>query len=407
VTWLSADARHVLAARGLRAFAYGFLSVLLGLYLAELGFGAVALGGVLSATLVGSAVLTVAFSGSADRLGRRRLLQFSALLMAASGLTFAVAPSYAALVLAALSGTVATSSGEVGPFLSLEQAVLPQTVDEHHRNRVFGLYNSIGAATGAVGALAAGLPTLLTTAFAVPSLDGYRAMLLVYAAVGLLTLLLFAGLSERVELQVEVRPRRVFAIHRSRGTVLRLSALFGLDALAGGFLLQSMAALWFNVRYGADATVLGPMFAVVGLLQAVSYVLAARLADRFGLINTMVWTHLPSNVLLMLVPLAPTLPVAMAFYILRHALSQMDVPARQSYTVAVVEPDERAAAAGFTNVARMLGSATTPALSGMAMQTLALGLPFFVTGGMKIVYDLLLYAAFRGMPAPEETRRSS
>jgi predicted MFS family arabinose efflux permease len=400
--WITRDGRLILAARAVRTFAYGFLSVLLGLYLKEVGFSPPQIGAVLTATLLGSAALTVLFTPLADRYGRRRLLLLSTLLMAGSGVVFAFSRSYPVLILASLTGTVGVTAGEVGPFLSLEQTMLPQTVGDRRRTSLFALYNVVGALAGSFGALFAGTPVLLQRAAGFGVEASLQAMFLAYAGCALVALGLTARLSGSVERATPDLPRG--GLRRSRGIVLRLSALFGLDSLAGGFVIQSLIAFYFNQRWGAGPAVLGQLFLWAGLLQAGSYLVAARVAARIGLVRTMVFTHLPSNVLLMAIPFAPTLGIAIALLLARFALSQMDVPTRQSYIVAVVDADERIAAAGITNIVRNVAQAATPALGGAAMQVVGLGVPFFVGGGLKIVYDLLLYGMFRNVRPPEEQR---
>jgi MFS family permease len=399
--WISPDGRLILSARAVRTFAYGFQSVLLGVYLDANGFAPWQIGAVLTATLLGSAVLTAIFATTADRYGRRRMLRLSALFMAASGAAFAITTSYPLLILASLTGTVGATSGEVGPFLSLEQAILPQTTAPERRTRLFSLYNTLGALTGAAGALAAGTPTLLQRWAGLAVSDAYRVMFVAYGALAGITLWLFSRLSDRVEATKGSARGR---LNRSRGVVMRLAGLFSLDSLAGGFVVQSLIAFYFHLRWGVGPEVLGPVFFGVGLLQAVSFTVAARVSERIGLINTMVFTHLPSNVLLMAIPLAPTLPWAIALLLARHALSQMDVPVRQSYVVAVVDPDERMAAAGVTNIARNLAQSVTPVIAGAVMQVAGLGVPFLLGGGLKIVYDLLLLGMFRTVRPPEEQR---
>ncbi|OFX32513.1 MAG: hypothetical protein A2Z07_02975 [Armatimonadetes bacterium RBG_16_67_12] len=391
----------ILAARGIRTFAYGFQSVLLGIYLRQVGFAPWQVGAVLTATLLGSAALTALFTGTADRYGRRRMLEISAAFMAASGAAFAFSTSYPLLILASLTGTVGATSGEVGPFLSLEQAILPQTTDAGRRTRLFSFYNLVGAVSGSVGALAASTPALLQRTLGMGAQDAFRAMFLTYAACAVIALWLFTRLSHGVEVASGAPTP---GLGRSRATVLRLAALFSLDSLAGGFVVQSLIAFYFNLRWDAGPEILGPVFLWVGLLQAASFLAAARVAERIGLINTMVFTHLPSNVLLMAIPFAPSLPWAIGLLLARHALSQMDVPTRQSYIVAVVDPEERIAAAGVTNIARNVAQAITPVIAGAAMQVVGLGVPFLLGGGLKIVYDLMLFAMFRHIRPPEERR---
>lgn len=401
--FLSPDGKLILAARGIRTFAYGFLSILLGLYLDGLGFSPLQVGAVLTTTLAGSAALTILFTSVADRYGRRRMLSVSAVLMAGAGLLFALTNRYPLLILASLTGTIGATSGEVGPFLSLEQTILPQTAPPQRRNMLFGIYNTVGGLAGAAGSLFAATPVLLQRWLGWTELTALRIMFVLYAALAGIALLLILRLSPRVELSPEDRVLGS-GLRESKRMVMRLSALFGLDSLAGGFVVQSLIAFWFHLRWGAGPELLGPIFLGVGVLQAASYLVAARVADRIGLINTMVFTHLPSNVLLMLVPAAPTLGTAIALILARHALAQMDVPTRQSYTMAVVAPAERAAAAGYTNVVRNLAQAVTPVISGYAMQVLSLGLPFVIGGGLKIIYDLTLFAMFRHTRVREDTR---
>jgi MFS family permease len=402
MAWLSADGRFILAARAVRTFAYGYLSVLLGVYLEEVGLAPWQIGTVLTATLASSAGLTVVFSLLADRFGRRRMLALSALLMAVAGAVFATASRYPVLLLAALTGTLGATSTEVGPFLSLEQVALPQTSDAPHRTMVFSLYNTAGAVAGAIGALFAAAPTLMERWIGWAPITALRAMFGLYTALALCVLFLFTRLSSHVELPTLDHTTRRPGLGASQGIVTRLAMLFALDSLAGGFVIQSLIAYWLHLRWGVGPGLLGPVFLGIGLMQAGSFLVAGKLAGRIGLINTMVFTHLPSNVLLMLVPAAPSLPWAIALLLARHALSQMDVPARQSYVMAVVAPEERTATAATTNVVRNVAQAITPALSGAAMQTVALGLPFVLGGGLKIVYDLLLYIMFRRIHPPEE-----
>lgn len=396
--WISPDGWLILRARAIRTFAYGFQSVLIGVYLKQAGFAPWQVGAVLTATLLGSAALTALFAGTADRYGRRRMLRLSALFMAGSGAAFAFTTYYPVLILASLTGTVGATSGEVGPFLTLEQAMLPQTAAARLRTRLFSVYNTVGAIAGSLGALAAGTPALLQHWLSAEL--SFRAMFVAYSGLACVTFWVFSRLSEEVEARPGGGARS--GLRRSRGMVLRMAGLFSLDSLAGGFVLQSMIAYYFNLRWGAGPELLGPIFLGVGLLQAASFMVAARVAERIGLINTMVFTHLPSNILLAAIPLAPTLPWAVALLLARHALSQMDVPTRQSFIVAVVDPEERVAAVGVTNIARNVAQAVTPVVAGVAMQVVGLGIPFFAGGGLKAAYDLLLLAMFRNVRPPEE-----
>ena len=401
---LSRDGWLLLAASGMRNVAYGFLSVVLGLYLAELAFTPPEIGAIFAAALAGGAIMTVALTLVADRLGRRRVLMAGAMLMAGAGAVFALAENPIVLAMAAILGTISPSGKEVGPFLSVEQAVLPQATKDEGRTSVFAWYNMVGSLAGAVGALASGLPD----AIGVSALDGYRGLIWGYAATGLLLAVVFARLSSSVEAApVESAvTRRLLGVHRSRGIVAKLAGLFALDSFAGGFVVQGLVAYWFNVRYGVDVGTLGAIFFGANLLAALSYLAAAPIARRIGLLNTMVFTHLPSNVLLIMVPLMPSLQLAVVVLLVRHLLSQLDVPTRQSYTMAIVEPDERSAAAGLTWVARNSAAAVAPAFAGATLAAPALGLPFLIAGALKIVYDLSILAVFRGVRPPEESARA-
>jgi MFS family permease len=397
---LSRDGWLLFATCGLRTFAFGFLSVLLGLYLAALGLEAPAIGGIFSAALAGGAVMTVVLTQVADRIGRRRILILGGFLMAASGAVFATAEAPLVLLIAAVLGTISPSGKEVGPFLSLEQAILPQTTDDEGRTSVFAAYNLVASLAGALGALAVGLPDQ----FGLPPLAGYRALIWAYAAVGLALAGLFGLLSPAVEVQRAAAARPRLGLHRSRGVVARMAALFGLDAFAGGFAVQGLVAYWFSLRFGADPATLGAIFFGTSLASALSFLAAPALARRLGLLNTMVFTHIPSNVLLILVALMPTLELAIGMLLARHLLSQLDVPTRQSYSMAILAPDERAAASGLFAVARNAASAIAPAFAGLTLANPALGLPFLASGSLKIVYDLAVFGTFRGLRPPEERR---
>jgi MFS family permease len=402
LSWLSTDARRILAARGLRSFAYGYLSITLGVYLAQLGLSPVAVGVVLTATLLGSALFTIALTLVADRFGRRRMLILLALLMIVASLVFAFSGSFWPLFLAALTGTLSPNSGEGGgAFVPLEQAMLPQTAPDAQRTNLFVLYNLLGSLAGAFGGLFSGFASQLVAPGSDP-LALYRGLFVLAALLAVVNIVLFLPLSRQVERPPSTKPVSLLGVHRSRGTVLKLSALFSLDSVAGGFTLQSIVAFWFFERWGLGLDALGPIFFGVNFLNAVSYLLAGRVAARVGLLNTIVFTHLPASCMLLLIPLMPTVELAILVFVGRQILSQMDVPTRQSYTMAVVDPDERVAAAGFTGVARNLSQVLSPTLAGYAMQVAALGLPFFISGTLKILYDLSMYAVFRQVRPPEE-----
>jgi MFS family permease len=335
---------------------------------------------------------------TADRIGRRRILIAGASLMLFAGVLFAVTDKLALLVIAAIIGVISPSGYEVGPFLPVEQAALSQIVPDRTRTEVFAWYNLVGSFATAAGALCGGVLTeVLQQSGSIP-LNSYRTVLILYGVMGVILAALFTQLSPRVEAVRSDGPQTLtrFGLHRSRSIVLKLSTLFGLDAFAGGLVVQSLVAYWFHVRFGVEPAVLGGIFFGANILAGISALAAAWVAARIGLVNTMVFTHLPSNVLLMLVPLMPNLPLAIAVLFARFSISQMDVPARQSYTMAVVAPDERSAAAGITGIARSIGAAISPTIAGAFFSNpLLLGAPFLLAGALKVIYDVLLYRGFR------------
>ncbi len=380
---LTGDVRRILAVQALRAFAYGLGSVLIGVSLARHGLSGFEVGLVLGALLAGVALASLAIARTGDRIGRRRWYVGLFVTMGIAGAAFALSGSLWLLVLAALTGTVSTEVVESGPFTSLEQAMLPSVAGERDPTRLFGTYNTVATLAGSLGALAAGLTAFL-------DVEPQR-LLLVYVVVAVLGAVLTFGLSDAVE--VAERSARA-PLERSRGIVRRLSGLFALDSFGGGFVTQAFIAYWFTETYGTSPEVLGAAFFAVGILQALSFQVAVRLAGRIGLVNTMVFTHLPSNVLLALIPLAPTEATAFTLLFARYALSQMDVPTRQAYVVGVVEPEERTAAAAYTNTARYVTRPLGPLAAAPIMQV-SLGAPFAIAGVLKSAYDLSLYALYR------------
>ena len=384
---------------GVRSFAYGFLSVVLGLYLDAIGLTTTAIGWIFTAALAGGAVMTVVITTVADSFGRKTLLILGAALMATAGWVFAISSDPWVLTLAAIFGTISPSGKEVGPFLSIEQAILPETTRDQHRTTVFSAYNLIGSLCGALGALAVGLPSL----FSLPQITGYQLLVWGYVTCAIVMMVVFALLSPAIETKnPTVSQKRVIGVQRSRGIVAKLAGLFALDAFAGGFIVQSIVAYWFYLRYKTDLNALGGIFFGTNLLAAVSFLAAPAIARRFGLLNTMVFTHLPSNILLLLVPLMPNLELAVVMLLVRNLLSQLDVPTRQSYTMAVVDAGERAASAGILSVARNGGAALAPLFTGAVLAVPSLGLPFLLAGGLKVVYDLWIFAVFRKVKPPEE-----
>lgn len=402
---LTHDGRLLFVTRIARTFSYGFLSVVLVLYLSAVGLSDPQIGVLLTLTLVGDAALSLLLTTRADAFGRRRVLWIGAILMVGAGATFAVSRDFWILLIAATIGVISVSGSEVGPFRSIEEASLSHILPASHRTRIFGWYSLAGSFAAAIGALTAGFLVAAAQALGASTLTGYRVVVLAYAAVGLGLALVFARLTPAIEVTPGLRSPKAgrLGLHRSRGMVARLSVLMGLDSFGGGLAAQSLMAYWFTLRFGAAPELLGTIFFVSNILAGLSALVAARLAARIGLVPTMVFTHLPSNVMLLVLPFMPTLPLAAFVLFVFKSLNEMDVPARQSYIVAVVDPDERSAAGGVTSIARSLGRAPAPAIAVPLLGIAALAsVPFVAAGSLKITYDLALWVGFRRLRPPEE-----
>lgn len=402
---LSADARRVVAAQALRAFAYGFGALLLGTTLRRRGLSSTEVGLVLGAVVAGTITTSLAVARWSDRVGRRRCYVALYLVLGVAGTVFALSGNVALLVIVALSGALSTDIVDNGPFTSLEQAMLATELGGRERIRGFGVYNAVAAAAGSIGALAAGGPTLLRRYL--PSLPNDQRFFLLFVPVALAG----AGVAWTLSAGVEA-PRSATAttsrtpLGPSRPAVVRLAALFATDAFGGGFVVQAFIAYWFAVKFGTSVGVLGLVFFAVGILQTLSFLAATRLAERYGLLSTMVFTHLPSNLLLAGIAFAPNVGVAIGLLLARSALAQMDVPTRQAYVMGLVEPAERTAAAGYTNTARYVVRPFGPMLAG-AGTGLFLGLPFLVAGGVKSAYDVVLWRWFRVVQLPDENAEAT
>ncbi|HZB40163.1 MAG TPA: MFS transporter, partial [Ilumatobacter sp.] len=400
-TQLSSDARRILWAQGLRAFAYGFGAVLLGSTLEHAGFTSGQVGLVLAAVIAGTVVSSIAIGRWGDRWGRRRSYVALYLALAVTGMVFAFSDQVWVLCAVALTGALSTEVVESGAFTSLEQSMLATELTGLRRTRGFGMYNAIATAAGSAGALAAGGPELLRRVWQGAPVN--QRFFLLFVPVALAGAAVAATLSSHAEAQP--RPSGMPSapmLHRSRPAVLRLSALFALDSFGGGFVVQSFIAYWLAVQFDTSVAVLGVVFFSIGLLQTASFLVAPRLAERFGLLRTMVFTHLPSNLLLAAIPLAPNLPAAIALLFGRYVLAQMDVPTRQAYVMALVDPEERTPAAAVTNTARYVVRPVGPALAGVS-QSIAFGLPFVLAGGIKSLYDLVLWRWFRTVQLPRDS----
>jgi MFS family permease len=391
-----ATMRRVMAARGMRAFGDGYVAILLPVHLGRLGYSATEVGLIASSTLLGSALLTLVFGAAGHRMHIRQGLLAAALLMAGTGLGFGVLQDFWPLLLLAFVGTINPSGGDVSVFLPMEHTVIAQSVEDRARTGAFARYSFVGSVGAALGALAISALDGLEALF--PGVDVGGALFLLYGGIGLATLLLYAGLPD-VRSNGAQTPA---ALGPSRGRVYGLAALFSVDAFGGGFIVNSLLALWLFECFGLSVVTTGAIFFATGICASLSYFAATRLAARFGLVNTMVFTHLPSSILLILAAFAPTLPVAVALLMLRSLLSQMDVPTRSSYVMAVVEPAERPAAASVTAVPRSLAASLSPALAGWMLAASPFGWPLICAGVLKIGYDLALLRRFQAVRPPEE-----
>lgn len=403
--WLTRDGKLLLTSRIVRAFSYGFLSIVLAIYLKSIGFNEILIGIILSATLVNSVIFTIFASFYADRFGRKRILILYASLMTVSGMIFLLTDNYVALIIAALIGTINVTGAETSAFLSIEQALLPKTVKHiKKRNTVFGFYNMGGTLAMSAGVLLASLPQILQTEAGFDQIESFRPLFVVYALAGICAAIIYYFLSKNVELNgaaKEARPIEKLS-PQSKKIVFKMSALFSVDSFAGGFVIQSIVSFWFFTKFNVELTDLALIFSIAGVLTAFSYVAATKIADKIGLINTMVFTHIPSNILIILVAFAPTFQLAFILYLARMSISQMDVPTRQSYLTSVVKDEERIAAAGITNTSRNITQAVSPSIAGALIQSLWLSAPFVVGGVLKIAYDVGLYLTFRKIKPSQE-----
>jgi MFS family permease len=397
------DGKLVLVEKSVRTIPYGFLGVLFAVYLAQLGFDSLLIGIVLTATVLSSALYTFSVSFVADRFGRRRTLVFFALMDFVAGSLLFLSTAWWAPVLAGIVGNMTVGAGEVGPFLSLEQAIIPKTCEPKHRTLAFSWYNLVGYGSSSIGALIAGLPQYFGSGPA-----AYRPLFAAYLASGLIGSLLYAKLSKSVEASLEANSTRPPILSaKSKPIVQKLSALFSIDAFGGGFIGTSIIAYYFYERFSLQLTSLGLIISATQIVTAISFLAAERIARRIGLLKTMVFSHIPSNLFLTAIPFAPSALSAVFLLLCRHSLSQMDVPARQSYVMAVVEEPDRTAAAGFTNVSRSVASSVSPSLAGYAIANLWIGFPFVAAGSLKLAYDLLIYRSFRKTKPSEEIRPGS
>jgi MFS family permease len=407
--WISIDGKLLLCARIVRTFAYGFLSIILAIYLKLIGFDDILIGIILSITLINSIIFTLFASFYADRIGRRNTLLLYTVMMSISGAIFFVTENPLALIIAALIGTLNITGSETSAFLSIEQAILPQTIkDNRKRNTLFGFYNMAGTFAMAGGILIANLPIIIQNEFEFDQIYAIKLLFLFYSLLGIVVNGIYLKLSSAIEIKEKektLKPISKTLNPKSKKIVTKLSGLFAIDSFAGGFAIQSIVSFWFFSKFDIDLSTISYIFSIGSVLTAFSYLIAAKIADKIGLINTMVFTHLPSNILLILLAFAPSLEIAIVFYMIRMALSQMDVPTRQSYIVAVVEEDERTASAGITNLSRNIAQAISPSITGYIIGILSLSAPFVIGGLLKILYDIVLYINFRKIKPSEEEKQ--
>ena len=393
--WVSRDGKLILLEKTVRTIPYGFLSVTFSLYLQHLGFSLVAIGVVLTLTILSSALYTFVISFVADRIGRRRTLVFFALTDFLAGALLFSSTDWWAPVLAGIVGNMTVGAGEVGPFLSLEQAMLPRTCEPGRRTLAFSIYNFVGYGASAAGAAFSALAS-------VPGPEQLRPFFLGYLASGLLGAFLYSRLTRRIEAEGTPAKRRVLS-PKARPIVYKLSALFAVDSFGGGFIGGNILSLYFANRFGLSLASLGLVFFGTQIVTALSFFLAERIARRIGLLRTMVFSHVPSNVFLIGVAFAPTAFAAVFLLLCRQSLSQMDVPTRQSYVMAIVDETDRTPAAGFTSTTRTVTSSISPSIAGYALQNLWLGTPLVAAGTLKLAYDTMIYFSFRKVRPPEES----
>jgi MFS family permease len=403
--WFSFDGKILLITKFLRTLAFGYLSVALPFYLGDiLNLPELTRGVFFTTALVGGVAFTLMGGFVANRWGRRNSLSLFALLVIMSGILMVASTNPAITFLAVFIGSIGVNATETGPFASLEQAIIPQTTDEKNRTYAFSIYNLLGYAGASFGSLLGGVPTILRDYFGFVAINGYRVLFASYAVTGLLTIIFYRSLSQKAE--IKANQNRPLGLSKSKRTIAELSALFSIDAFGGGFVIQSIISDWFRTKYHASLSVAGAILFVSQMITAASFLVAGRLAKRMGLLNTMVFTHIPSNLLLIGVGLAPTFETSVAFLYARQTLSQMDVPTRQSFMLAIIEPEERNIATSITNVTRTIAATPSPSISGYLIQTALLAEPFLFAGLLKIVYDISIYFSFRNVKPPEEKSNS-
>ena len=405
--WLSLNGKILMITKFLRTLAFGYFSVALPFYLKKdvLHLSDSLVGVILTTALLGGVAFTLIASLIANKVSRRTSLGIFAFLIICSGTLLVASTNLILIFLAVFIGSIGVNATETGPFASLEQAIMPQTTDDKNRTYAFSVYNLLGYAGASIGSLLGGLPTVLHGNFGFTLINGHQILFASYALTGLLLVISYRSLSHKAELTVnKVKGSGLLGLSKSKRTVAKLSVLFSIDAFGGGFIIQSVLSLWFQTKYNASLSDAGAILFVAQLITAASFLIAGRLAKKMGLLNTMVLTHFPSNLLLMGVGLAPTFWASVAFLFARQSLSQMDVPTRQSYMLAIIEPEERNAATSITNGVRTIAATTPPSISGYLIDAALLAEPFIFAGAFKILYDISIYSSFRKIKPPEEAK---
>jgi len=399
--WLSRDGKILMAVRPIQSFASGFVSVFFAVYLGLLGMPVWQIGIVLTGGLLCSTAYNLVTGFLADRLGRRRMLVLFGFLAMSSGVIYAAYSNLMILIPIAIISTLGYSGG-FGPINMIERVILAQCCPDAMRTRMYAIRSTLNSIAVSLGSLFTGMVVILERWLHLTELDSYRAMFGVFAVFNLIAVLLFSRLSEKAEIEMSRSRDMPNLSPETRRNVMRLSFLFSVDAFGGGLITSSLVSYWFFKRFGLGIDIIGLIFSVSSLLSAASFMLAARISERIGLINTMVYSHLPANLMTMSIPFMPNLTASTMLYLGRALLGQMDVPTRESYTMAIVKPEERSRVEGLINLPRSLTLAVSPSLAGFMMQSVGISIPFIIAGGLKAVYDLALYFTFRNLKPPEE-----
>ncbi len=405
LSWLNRDGKLLLASNITRMFGFGFLSIILAIYLSSIGYDELSTGIIITATLVSSTFFTLFASIYGDRLGRRKTLILFSGLMSISGTIFAFTTDYYLLLLAALIGFINPTGVNFGALISIEHAIIPQTSSDKKRNYAFALFSTVGTFAMATGTLMAKIPEFLRIEYGFDPVNSFQPLFMFYALTGLILIGIYSALSRNAEVQTSTPIKKVTLSPETKSIVKKLSLLFGMDSFAGGFVIHSWVAYWFFVKFAVPENEIADIFFIAGIVTAISYMLAVKIANKIGLVKTMVFTHIPANMLLIPFALVPSLHLAIAFFLVRMFFSNMDVPTRQSYVVAIVKPEERTAVAGITNLARNIPFSASPTLVGYIFQFVSLSFPFIFGGTLKTIYDILLYRSFKKIKPPEEQQQ--